>query len=162
MTTTRTQFEVVYRFEADLTNVVPIGLVPEGIRFDVAFRGKITAGALAGRPIEGIDYLLLRADGVGVIDAREQIESVDGRAIALHAQGYVVPPNGLQLPPPDVLLSPDFRWPDLSFSLHGAVFGQCGSPEWAWLNRSVLAFAGWVNLGTSRLLVTSHALNPIP
>ena len=61
--------EAVYRFEATLTESVPVGLVPEGVRLDVHFEGEVVEGALTGARVRGIDYLLLRADGVGVIVA---------------------------------------------------------------------------------------------
>ena len=56
-----------YAYEATLTRVVPIGLVPEGVRLDAHYTGTITEGPLAGDAVEGVDYLLLRPDGVGVI-----------------------------------------------------------------------------------------------
>src|SRR5687768_13256005 len=104
--------EPLYRFDAGLTEIVPVGLVPEGVRLDVHFEGTVTEGSLGGTRVRGVDYLLLRADGVGVIDALETITADDGRAISAHARGYIVPPPGVQMPPPDVLLDPDFRWPD--------------------------------------------------
>ena len=55
--------KLAYRFEAMLTEVVPIGLVPEGIRLDAFFKGSITDGPLSGATLRGIDYLLLRAEG---------------------------------------------------------------------------------------------------
>lgn len=147
---------LVYRWEGQLTKVIPVGLVPEGIRLDVGFTATVVEGTLSGHALEGVDYLLLRSDGVAVIDAYEQLELAPGQAIALHARGYVTPPEGVVLPPPNILLSPDFRWPDLQMPMHGAVSCQTGVAEWAWLNRTMLGFYGWVNLGTQRLGVTAH------
>ena len=71
--------EPLYRFDAELTEIVPIGLVPEGVRLDAHFEGTVTAGALEGMHVRGVDYLLLRADGVGVIDAYELDLVRDGK-----------------------------------------------------------------------------------
>lgn len=57
--------EALYRFEASVTETVAVGLVPEGVRLDVHFAGQVTAGPFTGGRLRGIDYLLLRADGVG-------------------------------------------------------------------------------------------------
>jgi len=150
--------KLAYRFEATLTEVVPIGLVPEGIRLDVSFKGSITDGPLIGATLRGIDYLLLRADGVGIIDACEVISTSGGQHISLHPQGYIVPPAGMQLPAPQVLLSPEFRWPDVPLPMHGFVLARTGAREFEWLNRTALAFEGSVNVGTGQLLVTAQAL----
>ena len=107
------KLELAYRLEATLTEVVPIGLIPEGIRLDAFFKGSITNGSLTGAALRGIDYLLLRADGVGVINVYEVISTSDGQHISVHAQGYSISPAGMQLPDPEVLLSPGFQWPDV-------------------------------------------------
>ena len=104
--------DLLYRLEAQLTDILPIGLVPEGVRLDVHFDGRLTNGELAGARVRGIDYLLLRSDGVGVVDAREAVVADEGH-IEIKAQGYLVPPDGLELPPPDVILAPGFSWPDV-------------------------------------------------
>jgi len=148
--------EPLYRFEASLTKVVPVGLVPEGVRLDVHFDGQVTAGAFVGAHVSGIDYLLLRGDGVGVIDAYEILDAGDGRVVSAHAQGYVVPPDGVELPPPNVLLSPDFVWPDLPLPLHGFALYRTGASDLAHLNRIAASFQGHVNVGRGQLVVEAR------
>jgi hypothetical protein len=82
--------ELLYRFTASLTETEVVGVVPEGLRLDVHFEGQVIAGALVGARVRGLDYLLLRADGVGVIDEYETIDAGDGRVVSAHAQGYIV------------------------------------------------------------------------
>jgi len=65
-----------YSFQAQVTRIAPIGLVPGGLRSDVGFTGTLTDGPLVGSTIEGVDYLLIRHDGVAVIDARELITAL--------------------------------------------------------------------------------------
>jgi hypothetical protein len=149
--------ELLYRFEAALTDIVPIGLVPEGVRLDAHFEGTVAEGALDGARMRGVDYLLLRADGVGVIDAYETITTGDGRAISVHARGYIVPPPGVEMPPPHVLLDPDFRWPDAPLPMHGFLLFRTGAAGWEELNSTAAAFEGSVNVGAGVLTVTAQA-----
>lgn len=154
--------DLAYRFEADLTQQIPIGLVPEGIRIDAPYSGTVVEGPFTGGSVRGIDYLLLRADGVGVINAHAVITTPGGQNISVHAQGYITPPDGLHLPPPDVLLSPDFHWPDISLPLHGFALLRCGAPDLAWVNRTALALAGSVNVAMGKLQAAAYDLKLAP
>ena len=154
--------DLVYRLDADLGKQIPIGLVPEGIRLDAPFSGTIVEGHFTGASLQGIDYLLLRADGVGVINAHEVITTPAGQSISVHAQGYITLPEGMPLPPPDVLLSPEFHWPDVALPLHGFALLRCGAPDLAWVNRTALAFTGSVNVGIGKLKVATYDLKLVP
>jgi len=149
--------DLAYRFEADLTEVVPVGLVPEGIRFDAYFSGQIVEGPLSGATLRGIDYFLLRSDGVGVVDAYELISTTADQHVSTHAQGYITPPPEVQLPPPEELLSPEFRWPDVPLPTHGFVLYRTGVEDLAWMNRIALAFEGTANMGTRKLVIEAWA-----
>lgn len=140
-----------YAFQAQLNRISPIGLVAEGLRIDVGFAGTLTAGPLAGAAIEGVDYLLIRPDGVGVIDAFERIAGPDGLSVSVHASGYVVPP--LQLPDLPALLDPAFSWPDLGLPVHGSARMQSALGLPAGANRTVFAFTGSVNMARGTLQV---------
>ncbi len=145
-----------YAWEGSLTDVVPVGLTPTGLRLDVLFTGTITEGELEGAQMQGVDYLLIRPDGVAVIDARETIRSTHG-AGATHARamGYIVPP--FDMPPLEALLDPQFEWPDVDLPMHGAVTlesGQKGSP----MNSTVYAFTGQVNLAKGQLGIAARAI----
>ena len=155
----RSRIEPLYRFEAALTETVPVGLIPEGVRLDPHFDGEATAGTLAGARVRGIDYLLLRGDGVGVIDANLTLEADGGRVVSAHAQGYIVPPEGVELPPPDVLLSPDFMWPDVRLPIHGFALYQTGASELMHLNHTAASFQGYVNVGRGELVVEARELS---
>ena len=49
-----------YGFQAHVTRVAPIGLVPERLRFGVGFAGTRTNGRLPGAGAAVLDYLLIR------------------------------------------------------------------------------------------------------
>jgi hypothetical protein len=150
------QDTLIYRFVAQLTDVNPVGVLPEGLRMANAFEGEVVEGPLAGSRIWGVDPFLLRPDGVGVVDAPEAI-SGDGRHIQAHARGYAIPPEGMEIPPLEALLAPGFEWPDVDFRFTGSVFFRAADPELEALNHTVGILSGTVNMGTGRLDVTARA-----
>lgn len=148
--------ELLYRFEAELTELNPVGLLPEGLRFANPFAGRVTDGPLAGARIWGVDHFLLRPDGVGVIDAPETL-SRDGLHVIGHARGYALPPAGLSLPPLEALLEPDFTWPDVPFRIAGSVMFRTADPRLDHLNRAVAVIRGEVNMATGHLVIEARA-----
>jgi hypothetical protein len=150
------RLEQAYRFEATMTESVPIGLTPEGIRFDNVFEGTIVEGPHTGARVHAVDPFVLRPDGVGVIDAYELISTTDGHHITARVRGYVTPPPDLRLPAPEVLLSPNFQWPDIDFPLLGFVLASVAAAELAWMNRTAFAIEGTFNMATRRLKVVGR------
>jgi hypothetical protein len=148
--------DLIYRFEADLAEMYPLGLFPEGIRFHNDFAGTVVDGPFAGGRIFGLDPFLLRPDGVGVIDAPEVIELDDTR-VSLHVRGYVVPPAGVEMPVLEALLAPGFEFPDVPFRVTAAATIRTAAPEWAELNAKVAVVEGTVNLATGALRVEARA-----
>ena len=150
------QDALIYRFIAQLTEVNPVGILPEGLRMANAFAGDIVEGPLAGSRIWGVDPFLLRPDGVGVVDAPETISGA-GRHIQAWARGYAVAPERMEMPPLEALLAPDFKWPDVDFRFTGCVLFRTADPELDALNRTIGILSGTVNMGTRRLDVTARA-----
>jgi hypothetical protein len=152
---------LLYRFEAQL-EVTPIGLVPEGIRMANSFEGRVTRGIMEGARVWGIDHLLLRSDGVAIIDAQKTISRGDTHLYE-HVRGYGLPPQGLDMPPLVALLEPSFQWPDVLFPVVGFSTFRAGTPELEYLNRTVSRIDGWFNFATGGLAVEtrpiSHATN---
>jgi len=148
---------LIYRFEAQLADMYPIGIFPEGIRFHNDFSGTIVAGPFTGAAIFGLDQFMLRPDGVGVIVAPEIVDNGETR-VALDVRGYVVPPAGMEMPPLEVLASPDFEFPDLDFRVTGSALLRTADPRYDHLNRTVAAIEGTANLGTGKLVVEARAL----
>jgi hypothetical protein len=155
----RQRSDILYRMEAQLTGSVPVGVLPEGLRVDNSFEGVITEGAFAGAEVRGIDYYLIRPDGVGVVDAREVILTGQ-HAIGAIARGYVIPPAGMPLPPLEMLLSPDFEWPDVPFDIHVFQTFSTAAPDLAHLNRTIVSHLGGVNYATRKLVVDARVLEP--
>ncbi|MGH3540642.1 MAG: DUF3237 family protein, partial [Pseudonocardiaceae bacterium] len=139
-----------------LTSILPIGLVTEGLRLDVAFKGTVVEGELSGASITGVDYLLVRHDGVSVIDAHERITTPVGNIIAAHAQGYITAP--FEMPPLQTLTDPDFQWPDVELNLHGVLTMQTAVPELSDLAHTMFGFTGTVNVATGVLRLHARSL----
>jgi hypothetical protein len=148
--------ELLYRFEADL-ELTPIGLTPEGIRMTVDYDGTITTGMLEGARVWGSDPLLLRADGVGVIETAKTI--FDGTtALYEHVRGYCIPPEGVEVPAPEVILDPSFEWPDVEFPILGSSTFRAGNPEHGHLNTTIAVIEGWANFATQRNAIETRVL----
>jgi hypothetical protein len=148
--------DLLYRFEAEL-RVTPIGLTPEGIRMTVDYEGEISTGMLRGARVWGTDPLLLRADGVGVVDTAKTIS--DGTtAVYEHVRAYCIPPESLELPPPEAILDPGFTWPDVDFPILGFSTFRAGSPEYGHLNTTIAAIEGSANFHTARNAIETRVL----
>jgi hypothetical protein len=90
------QLEYICSYWATLTTPEVIGPVAEGLRLNVYVTdGELLGPQLGGRlrPVGG-DWLLIRTDGVGVLDVRATLELSDG---ALVHKGY----NGIAEMGPD-------------------------------------------------------------
>ncbi len=153
---TATDAPLLYRFEAEL-EVVPIGLVPEGLRMANRFEGRVTAGILEGARVWGIDHLLLRSDGIAIIDAQKTL-SLGDTHLYEHVRGYGLPPDGLEMPPLEVLLDPSFEWPDVPFPVLGSSTFRAAAPELEALNRAVARVDGWFSFASGGLAVETRLL----
>lgn len=152
----RSDDDLVYRFDGQLADLYPIGLFPEGIRFHNQFDATVVAGPFEGGRIFGLDQFTVRPDGVGVIVAPEIIDAGDVR-VSVDVRGYVVPPEGVEMPPLEVLASPGFEFPDLDFRVTGSALMRTADPRYEHLNRTVAVLEGTVNMGTGRLAVEARA-----
>ena len=147
---------LLYRFEARL-ELIPIGVVPEGLRMTVPFEGTITEGSLSGARVWGADHLLIRPDGAGVVDAQKTI-SGEGFHIYEHVRGYCLPPDGVEMPQLERLLDQEFRWPNAPFPIRGISTFRAGTEAHAFLNRELARVDGWADFDTGTLAVEASLL----
>lgn len=153
-TMARTSNELVYRFEGSLTGGTPIGPVSDGLRADNTFAGTIVHGELEGAHLDGIDYFRVRADGVGIVNAKE-ILTLGEHTIAVDVHGYVLPPDGLPTPSLEEMASPDFTWPDVPLEIEAFATFETTSPAFAHLNKVAVVHTGSVNMATGALVVNA-------
>jgi len=84
--------EKLMYMKAKVSSLVNYGLTASGIRFDVGFEGQLSGGTITGK-MQGIDYFLMRPDGVGLIDVRGVIYTDDGAKIAISIAGFMTGPE---------------------------------------------------------------------
>ncbi len=86
------QFELLTSMKARVLQMVNYGMTPLGHRVDVVFEGDLTGGIITGK-LQGVDYFLLRSDGVGEVDVRGNIITNDEAVISVSIKGYVIGPK---------------------------------------------------------------------
>ncbi len=141
---------VLYDLALELLEMRPVGLVGEGLRFDVPFAGSVSGGRLGEGSVQGIDFFLLRPDGVGVVDARMTIALADGN-VHVHARGFLTPPAGLAMPPLEALLDPGFTWPAVAFELQEVAGCETAIPRLADLDHAISRGSGEVDMAAGRV-----------
>ena len=146
-----------FEVEAQLVGMDVIGLVPEGLRIDGHTRGVVTDGLFEGFTTTGVDYMVLRHDGVTIIDARWLVVGPDGVTVALVVKGFGGEPSPGLL---EAMLDPEFEFPDVDRPMHGAAWLQTMAPQYAFLNHSVFGFTGSVNMTEEALRMTFRSLAP--
>jgi hypothetical protein len=109
------------------------------------------------RTISGPDVFVLRRDGIGEIRAPEVIDDGTHR-VALDVRGYVVPPLGTSVPQLEALLERVVAPPDVPFRVTGSALATTASPEFLYLNRTIIVIEGQVNLATGELVVEARAV----
>jgi len=105
---------------------------PEGLRFDSTFVGELTGPKLSGK-VEGIDYVLMRGDGIVKLHAHAVITTTDGDRISFFADGTAVVGEGTPIA-----------------QLRENVVLHTACPEYAWVNREQFWATGELDLSTGK------------
>lgn len=139
--------ELLFSYEVGL-RMPPevIGEVPEGIRVNFYLTGGSVSGErLAGRvEAAGADWLLIRRDGIGVVDVRATLTTADGAAVYTHytgildagEDGYAAFLEGRLPPQLPIRTAPRFH------TAHA---------KYRWLNRLQCYSVGTVDLAAARV-----------
>ncbi len=106
------QTQLLFEILADVADPIVIGSTPEGDRIVVYVTGgKFEGPRIRGRVLPGGgDWLLVRPDGVGVVDVRLVLETDDVERIYMVYRGIVkIPPGGLRgAEPAKIYTAPTF------------------------------------------------------
>ena len=81
------RLEHLCTFKAKTTDFIYFGDTPKGKRFDAFFEGELTGPKLSGK-MRGIDYILLRSDGIIELNVRAVIVTDDRINISVQISGY--------------------------------------------------------------------------
>lgn len=147
------KIEHLFSYHADLKFPPEvIGPVAEGIRVTYYILGGDVHGPRCqGKllPVGG-DWLLVRKDGICMIDVRATVEMHDGALVYMTYQGFLDPgPDGYDaflngtLPP--------------KFPIRTAPRFQTAHPAYLWMNRVQAYGIGEVDLANSRVVYDVHA-----
>jgi hypothetical protein len=115
-----------------------VGPPPAGARIDLTFFGTIAGPRLRG-VLEGVDHVVVRADGRFRLDIHARITTHDGAAIALTADG-IAQPTG-----------------DSTVALRMQGHLTTGAPSYAWLNQGQVWLHGRANMRDGTLRWTAWA-----
>jgi hypothetical protein len=80
------RLKLLMSFRGKVTELINYGNTPLGRRFDAYFEGELTGGMLSGR-MRGVDYILVRPDGIAEINVRAAIVTQDGINISVLISG---------------------------------------------------------------------------
>jgi hypothetical protein len=149
--------ELLYAIDGQFHDIVVIGPVAEGFRMNGHFGGEVTAGELTGAKMTGVDYFLLRHDGVGVVRAHEVITAGD-RVIAVELHGLLQPPRGIAAPKPADITLAGFAWPAAPYTIHVSARFETAAPGLTHLNGTVVAHSGTVNFATGKLWIEARII----
>ena len=62
---------------------------PQGVRFNAVFHGEFSGPKLKGK-MKGTDHLLMRAEGVGIINVQAVLATAEGDKISVHGSGTFI------------------------------------------------------------------------
>jgi hypothetical protein len=145
--------ECLFSYWATLAPPEVIRPIAEGIRVNF----YVTAGEVSGPSMRGQlrtvggDWLLLRPDGVGLLDVRATMEldngaliyTTYGGVVDLGPDGYNLFLKGILPPRPDLRIVPRY---------------YTGHPEYQWLNRLQCVGVGVFDVAQSKVSYDIHAM----
>lgn len=84
------ELEYTAQVEVKFRKPVVFGETPDGLRINFYAEGGVLRGALSGRVLQNsADYMVIRRDGMGLIDIRATVETDDGARLWAHEVGLV-------------------------------------------------------------------------
>lgn len=81
------RLEHLCSYKARITDFIHYGDTPLGKRYDAYFEGNLTGQKLSGK-MHGIDYILIRSDGIAELNVRAVIVTDDKVNISVQISGY--------------------------------------------------------------------------
>ena len=145
--------EYICSYWATLAPPEVVGPVAEGIRINFYVTdGEVSGPKMRGRlKTVGGDWLLLRTDGVGLLDVRATMELNDGAlvyttyggVVDLGSDGYNQFLKGILPPRPELRIVPRYH---------------TGHPDYLWLNRLQCVGVGVFDVAQSRVSYDIYAM----
>lgn len=102
------KIELLATLSGVVTDILVYGETPHGVRMDVAFEGQMS-GQLQGF-MRGMDYVLVRPDGVSEINVHATIATDDGALISVEITGNLVDGSIRDTHVQLETAHPDYQW----------------------------------------------------
>jgi hypothetical protein len=144
--------ELLFELEAEVGPPQTLGVTPMGERRLVPILGGQFKGRLSGKVLPGgADWQILRSDGFADIDARYQLETIEGHRIEVRSRG-------LRHGPPEVIarLAAGEPVPRDAYYFRTAMRFETASPALDWLKLTLAVALGERRGNAVRLAV--HAV----
>jgi hypothetical protein len=126
------QKEFISELKGKITNVILIS-VPEGTRVNAEFNGTLRGPKINGSA-SGIDYVLFREDGAGVLHVHGVITTEENDLIYIEARGFATPTDD-----------------EGRSDLKETVDCQTACEKYAWLNTTLVVSEGYFDVGAGEV-----------
>jgi hypothetical protein len=139
MTQLRHQLLTTLTISVDYPAVVTIGPTPAGLRrIAPVIGGTFTGERLSGTVLPGgKDWVIVRSDGISMIDVRLTLQTHDDAMVYLNYQGLlIIDPAAMERFSGGAVLSAD----ELSLTMHAHF--ESGDPRYTWLNNVIAVGTG--------------------
>jgi hypothetical protein len=132
--------EFLYEEKLKLLPTVDIGPVPEGEMVNYPFAGRVSGPKISGK-LEGVDYALIRPDGVGLLHVHGVITTDRGDRISIEVSAFAT----------------DSKEEGL-FDIKGVVTFRTSAKEFAWLNSTQGVEQGYADMKLGEINVRVYTI----
>ena len=132
--------EFLYEEKLKLLPSVDIGLVPEGRRINFPFAGNVSGPKISGT-LDGVDYVLIRPDDVGLMHVHGVISTHGGDRIAIEVSAFATEAKNEE-----------------RSVIKGVVTFRTSAKEFAWLNSTQGVEQGYVDLKAREVNVRVYTI----
>lgn len=132
--------ELLYEEKLKLLTTVEIGPVPEGEIVNYPFAGRVSGPKISGK-LEGVDYVLIRPDGVGLLHVHGVITTDKGDRISIEVSAFAT----------------DSKEKGLN-DIKGVVTFRTSSTEFAWLNSTQGVEQGYADMKLGEIDVKVYTI----
>ena len=132
--------EFLYEEKLKLPPSVDIGPVPEGEMVNFPFAGRVSGPEISGK-LEGVDYVLIRPDGVGLLHVHGIITTDGGDLISIEVSAFAT----------------DSRKKGLN-DIKGVVTFRTSAKKYAWLNSTQGVEEGYADMKLGKINVRVYTI----
>jgi hypothetical protein len=132
--------EFLYEEKLKLLPTVDIGPVPEGEMVNYPFAGRVSGPKISGK-LEGVDYVLIRPDGVGLLHVHGVITTDRGDRISIEVSAFAT----------------DSKKKGLN-DIKGVVTFRTSAKEFAWLNSTQGVEQGYADMKLGEINVRVYTI----